>query len=240
MSIRTLALSPLILPQAVWVAARATRLPEAAGERVGQKGTGPSLRLLVLGDSSAAGVGVAAQSEALGGRLTDKLAERYSVKWSIVARSGGTVRSTLGILEDLPEEGFDVAIVALGVNDAKNGVTVNAWRSRYRQLLHALSTKFGIECVCVSGLPPIGRFPVLPTPLNRVLGDRALLFDDCLREIALELPQVIYLPLDFKLDASKMVSDGFHPGPEIYAAWADGASDALKDALAKSDNWQSK
>ena len=60
------ALGPLLLPQSRWLKRNALRLPEAAGPREGGVGAGgPLLRLLVVGDSSAAGVGVADQAQAL-------------------------------------------------------------------------------------------------------------------------------------------------------------------------------
>ena len=52
----TLALSPVLLFQAVQLRRRALRLPEADGPRDGIAGDGPVLRILIIGDSSAAGV----------------------------------------------------------------------------------------------------------------------------------------------------------------------------------------
>jgi hypothetical protein len=63
-----LALSPLLVVQALHTRARVPSLPEAAGAREGVLGRGAvALRLLIAGDSSAAGVGVATQQHALAG-----------------------------------------------------------------------------------------------------------------------------------------------------------------------------
>ena len=70
--LRTLLTAPLWLAQGVHVAITTERLPEAAGPRQGRIGAG-RLRLLILGDSSAAGVGVATQDLALAGRLAAAL-----------------------------------------------------------------------------------------------------------------------------------------------------------------------
>ncbi|KAB0649370.1 SGNH/GDSL hydrolase family protein, partial [Burkholderia diffusa] len=55
----TAALGPLLLMQGRRVRRVTPRLAEAAGPRDGTAGDGPPLRVLVLGDSAAAGVGVA-------------------------------------------------------------------------------------------------------------------------------------------------------------------------------------
>lgn len=60
-----LALAPVLLHQGRTVRRTALWLPEPAGPRQGVAGGGePRLRLLVVGDSSAAGVGLQHQSQA--------------------------------------------------------------------------------------------------------------------------------------------------------------------------------
>ena len=86
-----LALGPMLLPQARWVRRVALRLPEAPGAREGVVGAGdPLLRLLVIGDSSAAGVGLADQAQALALPLAQRLSEVIDgpVAWQLVAQSG--------------------------------------------------------------------------------------------------------------------------------------------------------
>jgi len=80
----------------------------------------------------------------------------------------------------------------------------------------------------VSGLPPMGQFPLLPRPLRTVLGRRAQRFDQRLQELARAWGNASYVSLEFPMDASKMASDGFHPGPEVYDAWAGRVADALQ------------
>ncbi|MEO8836808.1 MAG: SGNH/GDSL hydrolase family protein, partial [Caldimonas sp.] len=66
-----MALAPLLVAQAIATRRRALVLPEAAGPRdgvFGGDGTAP-LRVLVAGDSSAAGVGVAEQAQSVIGHL---------------------------------------------------------------------------------------------------------------------------------------------------------------------------
>jgi hypothetical protein len=65
-----------------------------------------------------------------------------------------------------------------------------------------------------------------------VSGDQAELFDARLRQIPQERSDVVYLPIDFTLDTTKMASDSFHSGPEIYREWAHRTADIFIKALA--------
>ena len=74
----TAILSPLLI-QALLLRKHALRLPEATGARQGSSGEGAPLRVLIIGDSSAAGVGVSTQHDALAGQLAIALAACRSV-----------------------------------------------------------------------------------------------------------------------------------------------------------------
>jgi hypothetical protein len=74
-----MALSPLLVRQARRVWQRTPRLPEASGDRTGIESTADAtdlLRLLVVGESTAAGVGVTDLRDALPCQLAVALAAR--------------------------------------------------------------------------------------------------------------------------------------------------------------------
>ncbi len=69
-----LVLSPVLIAQAMGMRRRVPALPEATGPREGQLGSGAgALRVLIAGDSSAAGVGVATQDHAFAVAASDAL-----------------------------------------------------------------------------------------------------------------------------------------------------------------------
>ena len=181
-------------------------------------GRGEPFRLLVFGDSSAAGVGVERQEEALGVQLAERFAAHFEVSWQVRATSGATTASTLASWQQDPPARCDLAVLALGVNDTKNGVSLKAWRRNYGLLVQRLSDA-GARRVIVSGLPPVGEFPLLPDPLRRVLGARAARFDAALQEVA-RTSGAMHLPFDLPFDPALMARDGFHPGPVVYREWA--------------------
>jgi len=219
---------PLIASQALWVGARATRLPEAAGPRQGQAGEGPPLRLLILGDSSAAGVGVDHQDQALSGQLVTRLAPVHAVQWHLWAQSGATSSAALRMLAGQTARSVDVAVLALGVNDVKNGVHITRWQANYRQVINVLKTRFDVRHICASGVPPLGSFPLLPQPLRAVLGARVARFDAALADICATTRGVVHMPFDMALDPELVAADGFHPNAALYDIWAKRTAAAIR------------
>jgi lysophospholipase L1-like esterase len=226
--VRAAALSPVLLPLGFWTRRTVPKLPEAPGDRQGAIGKGPSLRLLIAGDSSAAGVGAPHQDHALSGKLVALLEPDFSIQWQLHATSGHTTADTLARLEELPSESFDVAVTALGVNDAISMTSLRNWRLQQARLRQLLREKFGVRQLIVSGLPPIHAFPALPGPLRWHFGERATRLDRVLATDIAGEADTDYISTRFTSDISMMASDGFHPGPAVYAEWARRIADNIR------------
>ena len=216
----TIALGPLLLAQGRHVRRVTPVLPEAPGPRTGTAGEGPPLRLLILGDSAAAGVGAPSQHQALSGHLVAALARRHTVDWTLQARTGATTADALQALADLPRRPFDVVVTSLGVNDVTSNISVRRWVGLQAQLVAALREGFGRPRILMSELPPMHRFPALPQPLRAYLGAQARRYNLALAALAARSEGCTRVPLDLPNTESDMAGDGFHPGPAIYAAWA--------------------
>ncbi len=220
-------LLPVLTAQALSVRRRAQLLPEPTGPREGREGRGPRLRLLITGDSSAAGVGAGTQKQALSGHLVSQLARRNCVEWRLEAQTGHTTRDTIERLETLTGS-FDVVLTALGVNDVTRGVTQKRFIHDQTRLLNLLTERFGARKVAVTAVPQMNRFPALPQPLAWVLGRQAARLDRGLQQVAAHFPQVRYLSLDLPDDPALAAPDGYHPSPKTYALWAESAARLLR------------
>jgi lysophospholipase L1-like esterase len=225
-----LPLAPLLVWQGRRVRRDTPKLPEAEGPREGRVGhdrIGRPLRLLIVGDSSAAGVGAAVQAEALSGRLTGLLGASLArpLDWRLVARTGVSTREALALLEETPPDPFDVAVVALGVNDVTALRLVPRWLGDVERLHARLHERHRVRRVLWSGLPPMHRFPALPQPLRGVMGLHARALDAALGRWCAARPGGLrplatHVPMPAMTDPSLVASDGFHPGPGAYVVWA--------------------
>lgn len=213
-------LMPVLLVQALYLRRTVLQLPEPDGLRQGRVGQGPALRLLVLGDSSAIGVGVDHQDQALSGQVSRRLAHVASVEFAVIAEVGARTGDVLQMLDRDETGPWDVVVVALGVNDVTKGVSLRRWIARQAALLDRLTGPMGARYVVLSGMPPMHQFPLLPQPMRWVLGRQAARFDRALRKLAAGRGDTGVVRIDLRLDPGNMSPDGFHPGPVVYASWA--------------------
>lgn len=213
-----LVLSPLLVAQALRLRGRLPRLPEAEGERHGEVGRGPRLRLLVAGDSSAAGVGVVHQRDALAPQLAARLADQAGVRvaWRLEAQSGLTTAQTLHRLQRAGLPHFDVAVVVTGVNDVVDQVPSHHAVSARDALANFLRNALGVQHVVFAPLPPVHQFPGLPQPLRWVAGTDARRHDRALEHWAATRGDVSRCAMDLRLNRGVMAADGFHPGEKAY------------------------
>jgi lysophospholipase L1-like esterase len=219
-------LFPYLLAQGAWLRRRALTLPEPPGPRQGRGGQGPALRLLVVGDSSAAGVGTDHQDAALTGQLLDRLKPHYTVDWVLDGETGRTTSAMFKRLVKIPAARYDVAVTALGVNDITRRASRENWLEDTELMWDLLTSKFGVRQIYVSGVPRIADFPLLPPVLRWVLGRQGLRYDAGLQELAASRPNCFHIPADLPL-RGLMSEDGFHPGPKVYAAWADRVAEQI-------------
>jgi lysophospholipase L1-like esterase len=231
-----LVLSPVLVAQALLTRARLPRLPEAEGERRGlavppglaqdPAAARPPLRLLIAGDSSAAGVGVVHQRHALAGLLAPLLAPELdtAVAWQLCARSGLTTAGTLALLQQHAADGelapADVAVVVTGVNDVVDQVPSARAVAAREALANWLRNAHGVQHVAFAPLPPIHQFPGLPQPLRWMAGADARRHNAALAAWATERARsggdVSCVPMQVPLNRGVMAHDGFHPGEPVY------------------------
>jgi lysophospholipase L1-like esterase len=187
---------PFLYWQGRRVRKRVGRLPDAAGETVGQFGEHTEIvNLLAIGESTVAGVGASHHAEALGGQLARflSLETGKSVRWHVLGESGITARETLQRLAPhLPETKMDVVVVALGGNDTFKVSSPNRWRNDMTRLISYIKTKYPNATILLANTPRVIDFPVLPKPLKFVLWRISRLHHENAKNLELATENVFY------------------------------------------------
>ena len=216
-------LAPLLLMQARQAVRRAPRLPAASGPVQGTAGhSEPLRRLLVIGESTAAGVGARTHARALPGFLAAELSDRLggTMNWLARGKGGATARAVRAELIPAGQGAFDVTVLTVGINDLFDRRAMRPWAADLRSLIEALGESDRSRII-VSGLPPVHLAPGIPQPLRFVLGRRARAMDRITRQVAVSC-RAAYVTISVPSAGSGRLfaSDGFHPSEAGYREWA--------------------
>lgn len=192
----------------------------------------PPLRLVLLGDSSALGVGVDRVDDTVGGQLAQLLAkgggpdghQERLVHLSSVGVSGS--RSTdlaTQVARALLGQRPDIAVILIGANDVTAGRRPGESAAHISAAVRRLR-EAGVEVV-VGTCPDLGALRAFAPPLRQVFGwmgrrtaraqaGAVLTAGGTVVDLATETGPV------FRADAGTLCHDGYHPSADGYRLWA--------------------
>lgn len=212
-------ISPLLIAQGIYTKYKVPHLDSPIGNRYGFSGTGNRLRLLITGDSSAEGIGVSTQNEALLGQLITQLSHTYQCEYSLSAQSGFSTQSLLKSLKHKMTYPYDLIVVVIGVNDVTKPLWSTTWKKQLQSLHHVLQNEYMAQHIIYTAIPPMQYFTALPQPLRYCLGKNALFFNQILKQHCDATSSLLFQP-KFELSKQYLAEDGFHPNAKAYSIWA--------------------
>jgi acyl-CoA thioesterase-1 len=187
----------IVVLAAVLTAAQAPALAEAADE-------GKPIKLVVLGDSLSAGLGLAA-ADAFPAKLQKALRDKgVNIDIANAGVSGDTASGGRDRLDWSVPDGTDGVIVELGANDALRGIDPSVTRSALSDIVGRLTARRVAVFLCGMLAPP---------NYGRDYADR---FDAIYPELAKSSSVALYpFFLDgVAADAKLNQADGIHPTPQ--------------------------
>jgi len=212
-------------------------LPEASGEKRGRYGNGDdAAKLLVIGESTVAGVGASTHEKALAGQFARRLSDHLGcpVEWSVVGKNGVTARQTIDeLLPAMPNERFDYILVGVGGNDVLKLSSPEKWRRDMTELLDILRARNPAAVIFISNCPMIGFSPVMPQPIKAILWKLSRMHDANIREFISAMDRVFYYPQPAQIGREGFFADGIHPSEQGYADWAE----AMVRHFAENHKW---
>lgn len=198
-------------------------LPPAALPWSGTLDGAAPVRLLVLGDSTAAGVGVGTQADGLPGNLARELGERWNrgVEWTAIGESGATSRDLVErFLPTALESEYNFVFLSIGANDALAIRTRAAFANDVRAILSALRGRNPEATLMMSSLPAFARFELLPQPLKRRLYAHSSSLESAARAVVDGMPGAVMSPKPPPYTDGFFATDLFHPSAIGYRDWA--------------------
>ena len=187
----------------------------------------PSLRVVVLGDSSVTAPGVAGPDEIWVSIICQRLAENRHVLLKSVAVGGSMAHN---LISEQMEEAIlfepDLILLSVGANDVIKGVPRRVFTRNLDILVGRLSETDAV--VVQSGVGVLGTIPRLYPPLSQMVSRRARRFDEVHWEIADRYGTTVVDqrsddPRVWSSDAGLWAADEFHVSASGHARWAETA-----------------
>ena len=214
---------PVYVVQGVWVRQRSLRLSPAEGPLSGKVGQGePDLRILVVGDSSAAAVGIENTADAIAPQIAKQLSDQSgkTVSWLMSGHNSAVANEIRDhVVPNLEPAEYTHIFIMLGTNDMKNFHSVRRWKRDFGSLLYVLRTRFPEAQVLWHQAIDMRNVPNIPQPLATFMNWRRMLLNRKGAQLCVERGVVAVPPLP-DVRAEGFCRDGFHASSEGYAAWA--------------------
>jgi lysophospholipase L1-like esterase len=184
------------------------------------------LTVVMLGDSTAQGIGAARPEGSFGALVAQHLARRgRAARFVNLGVSGAQAKDVLA--EQVPQVGAldpDLILLSIGANDVTTWTSPSAYLETMEQIAHELNRTRAV--VAALNVPAIIAAPLLPYPVRLVLDTRTRRYNDGLahmlggrdRWIAVRIYEEAREP--FERDHSLFAADGYHPSSKGYALWA--------------------
>ena len=211
------------------------RLPEASGTSGKiEKGSQNAFKLVTIGESTIAGVGVKTHAEGFTGSLAANLAEilSKSIEWNVFAKSGYTAENVSEkLIPKINISDPDLIVVGLGGNDAFGLSSPKKWKKNMVILINELQSIYPDVRIAFTNMPPIKEFPAFTSLLKFSVGNLVEILGDELKRLVKTKNDVFYDSRIISLaewahlapgenSVEDFFSDGVHPSKLTYQTWA--------------------
>ncbi len=210
------------------------RLPEAKGKKgIVKHDSKTVFRLVCLGESTMAGVGVSTHEEGFAGSLAKALSHSIeaNIEWEVIAKSGYTAKQVAEKLVPKIDNQPDLIVIGLGGNDAFQLNSPRQWKKDIQSLINIIRVKHPSTPIAFTNMPAIKEFPAFTWPIRFVVGGLGELLGEALSEVV-DVNNNVYFSSEVidlnvwtkrynvKNEKSDFFSDGVHPAKLTYQIWA--------------------
>jgi len=228
-------LLPLMYFQGKKIRVSVPQLPEAREPSGFAKNedSNSEVKLITIGESTIAGIGVDRHEEGFSGTLARELANKLgtNVSWKVYARSGYTAAMiSKKIIPKIKEEYADIIVIGLGGNDAFTLNTPRKWRKEMTALIEQINEKFQGAAIFFCNMPPIKEFPAFTPLIKSSIGNLVEILGRELEIVVRGYENVSYFNEKITIENwcerfniskdSEFFSDGVHPSKLTYQTWA--------------------
>jgi lysophospholipase L1-like esterase len=222
---------PLLVYQAKQVRKSSPKLPSQSSLLILGQGEN---HVLLIGESTVAGVGASAPAHTLAGNFYRLLGKSYQIE--TIGKKGLRVKDALSLYhqhrktEATKSKGV---ILFLGANDCFLLTNPIAFKKEVETLIHQIQMTTSAQWIYLAAIPPVHLFPAFSKRMQSFLQVQRNYLQAELEQIAACNPKVIYQEIPMDLQPEFFSADGVHPSDLGYQKIAELAFEKLNPSTTK-------
>jgi lysophospholipase L1-like esterase len=173
--------------------------------------------VLLLGESTVAGVGASATAHTLAGNFARMLGDSYQIE--TIGKKGLRVKDAFSLYQlqkksrTTTSEGV---ILFLGANDCFFLTSPQEFKQELRSLIQQIQVETDANWIYLAAIPPVHLFPAFSEQMRAFLSKQRAYLQREMEDIAANDPKVIYHPIPMDLQPEFFSADGVHPSDLGY------------------------
>jgi len=180
--------------------------------------------IVLLGESTVAGVGASSASHTLAGNFSRTFGESYQIE--TIGKKGLRVKEAFSLFlehkksSSMKSEGV---ILFLGANDCFLLTSPQVFKRELDSLIQQIQVATNAEWIYLAAIPPVHLFPAFSEQMRSFLYRQREYLQHEMEAIAARIPQVIFHQIPMDLQPEFFSTDGVHPSDLGYrkiAEWA--------------------
>ncbi|MCM0041331.1 MAG: SGNH/GDSL hydrolase family protein [Algoriphagus sp.] len=190
--------------------------------------------ILLLGESTVAGVGASSPAHTLAGNFHRLLGESYQIE--TIGKKGLRAKEALSLFYQHRQEQtrkFKGIILFLGANDCFLLTNPDAFKKELENLIHQIQLATSSQWIYLAAIPPVHLFPSFSKKMQFFLQMQRNYLQAELKKIAASHSKVIYQEIPINLQPEFFSADGVHPSDLGYQKIAELAFEKLNPTAVK-------
>jgi lysophospholipase L1-like esterase len=173
--------------------------------------------VLLLGESTVAGVGASAAAHTLAGNFSRMLGDSYQIE--TIGKKGLRVKDAFSLYQlqkksrTTTSEGV---ILFLGANDCFLLTSPQEFKQELRSLMLQIQVETDANWIYLAAIPPVHLFPAFSEQMRSFLSKQRAYLQREMEDIAANDPKVIYHTIPMDLQPEFFSADGVHPSDLGY------------------------
>ena len=185
--------------------------------------------VLVLGESTVAGVGASSATTTLAGNFSRIFGDSYQIE--TIGKKGLRVKEAFSLYlkhKNSERKKSEGVILFLGANDCFLLTSPQEFKKELESLIQQIQVATGSEWIYLAAIPPVHLFPAFSEQMRSFLYRQRNYLLHEMEAIAARKPQVIFHQIPMDLQPEFFSADGIHPSDLGYQKIAELAIEKMK------------